>query len=284
MGVAPRPSAAGRGSHLCWAVDADTPFDGWAADFIAEGGRQGERLLWCAPESTLDQLTADDTVTRLDPSVAMRPGEPLDPVSMYRMIRQEHAAARAAGCSGLRILTDMDWLLGIGATPAELTTFELLLDEVAAELGATVACAYRSTTYPPATITEMMAVHPMRVGAAPFDPGLRVWHLGLDDWAVAGEVDLDNAELFGRLLGTAAAGRRVLRLSTAGLAFVAVAGINALLGLARSRPELRIVIAEASPALRRSWGLLDLHQELPRIEFAAARDPLRASAATPESV
>jgi anti-anti-sigma regulatory factor len=86
-------------------------------------------------------------------------------------------------------------------------------------------------------------------------------------WEVRGEVDYRNAEPFGRALTTAAAGASALRLKAAGLRFIAVAGIRAIVQVALSHPDLRLVIEDARESFRRCWALLDLHQHLSRVRF-----------------
>jgi hypothetical protein len=248
-------------------VDSAAQFAAWTAGCLAEGARRGEKLFRFAPQASLGSTRVDASVTLADPRVAFLAEGPLGPAVMYAMFRRETAAARREGYQGLRLVADMDWLMASPPGRAELTAFEVLLDEVVTELGATVVCAYRTEHFDAATIAEMVAVHPLTVGNVSTEPGFRVWNVAQGVWEVAGEVDHFNAEPFGRALATAANGGSSFRLRTTGLRFIAVAGIQTVVRLARSRPDLRLVIEDASAAFRRCWTLFDLDQYLPSVEF-----------------
>jgi anti-anti-sigma regulatory factor len=152
-----------------------------------------------------------------------------------------------------------------------------------------VVCAYRREHFDDETIAEMVAVHPLTVGVVPVDPGFRILNLDHGVWQINGEVDHLNAEPFGRALAAAASGASSLRLRAAGLRFIAVAGVRAIIQLALSRPDLRVIIDDASPTFQHCWQLLDLHRQLPSVQFepaavagypsADARSPVREDAA-----
>jgi hypothetical protein len=159
-------------------------------------------------------------VTVLDPAVAVLGGGPLDRAAVYTTVRAAAAAAREEGYQGLRLVADMDWLATPSPSQAELAAYELLLDEVVTDLGATVVCAYRTESFDPATIAETVAVHPSTVGPIAIDPNFRFSNVRGAVWEVSGEVDLFNADAFGRALTTAAVGVSSMRLRAGGLAAV----------------------------------------------------------------
>jgi anti-anti-sigma regulatory factor len=226
------------------------------------------RLFWFTPGANRGGLPASKTVTVLDPGAEVLAGGPLDPPAMYAMFRHEDTAARAEGFQGMRIIADMDWLLGPRPSRTDLAAFELLLDEVMVELGATVTCAYRHPRFDAPTIADMVTVHPHLVGRAPTEAGFRIWNITAGVWTVAEEIDISNAEVFGRLLLSVARGRASLRLNAAGLDFFGAAGFNAIIQLVRTRPDLSLTIEDARPAFQRCWDLLELHQ-LPSVRFSS---------------
>ncbi|MEV6598832.1 MEDS domain-containing protein [Actinoplanes sp. NPDC051346] len=257
----------GPGSHVCCVVDSAAEFEAWTADCLADGVVHGEKLFRFAPHASLKSAPADAAVTWADPHVAFLGRGPVDPQVMYAMFRRETEAARREGYRGLRLVADMDWLLSCPPSRAELADFELRLDEVVRELGATVVCAYRTGHFDADTIAEMVAVHPATVGAVPADPGLRMWNVAGGVWEVTGEIDTLNVEVFERALASMSRGASLLRLRASGLQFIAVDGIQALVRLVRSRPDLRVIVEDASLAFRRCWTLFDLDLLLPMVEF-----------------
>ncbi|HWH00341.1 MAG TPA: MEDS domain-containing protein [Pilimelia sp.] len=270
MGTLPELEPLGPGSHVCCVVDSTAQFEAWTAECLAEGARRGEKLFRFAPQARLAGLPVDGAVNVADPHVAFLDEGPVDPAVMYAMFRRETAAARREGYQGLRLVADMDWLLASQPDRAALTAFEVSLDEVVRELGATVVCAYRTPHFDAATISAMVAVHPVTVGTVPAAPGFRIWNVAGGVWAGTGEVDYFNAEPFGRALTAAARDVSTLRLRTAGLRLIAAAGIEVLVQVARSRPDLRIVIEDANEIFRRCWALLDLDRQVPNVEFQPA--------------
>jgi anti-anti-sigma regulatory factor len=259
------------GAHACCVVDQSVPFQQWSVACLAEGGRRGDKLFRFGRDYPTAVTRVDPgvgrPVTQLDPRVAFLGGGRLDPAVMYRMFREQSAAARRAGCRGLRLVADMDWVLAAAPSRHELTAFELLLDQVVNELDATVVCAYRTAHFDSDTLAELTAVHPITVGPVPTDAGFRLWNVTGHVWALAGEIDYSNAESVARALTVVAEGTSTLRLNVAGLRFIAVAGIHALVQLALTRADLRLVIEDPSVALRHCWNVLDLHRQLTNVHL-----------------
>jgi len=253
------------GSHACFVVGSSTRFERWTAACLAEGTRRQEKAFRFGPRASL--AAYGPSVTAVDPRVAIFADGPVDPDVMYAMLHRETAAARNEGYHGLRVVADMDWLLALPPGRAEVAAFELLVDEAVAELGITAACAYRTARFDAITIAEVVAVHPLTLGNPPIELGFRLWHVAGGTWEVSGEIDHSNAEPFGRALATVAGRSSSLRLRVARLRFIAVAGMQAIVRVARSRPDLRVMIEDASALLRRCWTLLDLHDTVPNVKF-----------------
>lgn len=269
---------SGSGSHVCWVVDSAAEFEAWTADCMAEGVGRGEKLFRFAPQATVDGAPMNAAVTWADPHLAFLGGGRVDPQVMYAMFRRETEAVRREGYQGLRLVADMDWLMSCPPDRTELADFELLLDEVVRELGATVVCAYRTAHFDAATIADMVAVHPVTVGNVPVDPGFRIWNVASGVWEVTGEIDSLNVEAFRRALASISRETPLLRLRTSGLRFIAVSGIQALVQVVRSRPDLRVIVDDARPAFRRCWDLFDLDLILPSVEFRPQAAPGRRAA------
>jgi hypothetical protein len=258
-------------SHVCWVVDSPARFEEWTAHCLAEGARRGEHLLHFTQQARVPAAPGDLPVIELDPAVAVLGGGPLDPAAVYALLRTTAATARQQGYRGLRLVTDMDWLVPPAPGPAELATYELLLDQVVTDLGATVVCAYRTEHFDAQTIAEVVAVHPSTLGPVVVEPGFRFWNVSGPVWEVSGEVDLFNADAFGRALATATNGVSSIRLRTSGLRFIAVAGLGALVDVTHVRPDLRIVVEGASASFLKSWTLLGYDRLVPAVRFDSTR-------------
>jgi hypothetical protein len=267
-------------SHVCWVVDSPARFERWTAACLADGARRGQRLLRFVPQARAATAPGDLPVTVLDPAVAVLGGGPLDRAAMYSSLRAAAASARDEGYRGLRLVADMDWLATPAPTPVELAAYELLLDEVVTELGATVVCAYRTESFAPDTVAEAVAAHPSTAGPIAVDPGFRFWNVRGAVWEVSGEIDLFNADAFGRALATAAVGVSSMRLRAVGLRFIAVAGLGAIVDVTRSRPDLRIVVEGAGPSFTLCWTLLGYDRLVQAVRFAGT-DPTRAGFLAP---
>ncbi|MCE6996364.1 MEDS domain-containing protein [Saccharothrix sp. S26] len=272
VGVLAELTRLGQGSHVCCVVDSSPRFEEWAAGCLAEGARQRQKLFRFAPDAVLPELAVDGSVTLADPHVAFLGRGPMDPEAMYRMFRRQDEVARDEGYQGLRLVADMDWLLAAGPGRAEVAEFELVLDEVVRELGATVVCAYRTSGFDDEAVAEVLAVHPVTVGDVPLEPGFRVWSVAPGVWEVAGEVDVFNAEPFERALATAAGRSASLLVRTSGLGFVGLAGAHALARVARARPDLRIVVEDACPSLLQCWALGGFESSAPLVEVRPPND------------
>lgn len=255
------------GSHVCWVVDSPARFEQWAAECLADGARRGERLVRFIPRARATVAAGEPAVTVLDPAVAVLRGGPLDHAAMYAMLRTAAGSARDEGYRGLRLVADMDWLGTPAPTAAEMAAYELLLDQVVTEIGATVVCGYRTERFDAHAIAEAVAVHPSTVGQVPVEPGFRFWNVSGPVWEVSGEVDLFNADPFGRALTAAATGVSSMRLRTGGLRFIAVAGIAALVDVTRLRPGLRIVVEGATASFTHCWRLLGYDRLVPAVRF-----------------
>jgi hypothetical protein len=208
-------------------------------------------------------------VTFIDPAGLSRNGSQT-PEIIFEMYRREAAKAREEGFNGMRVVSDMRWALAHPALLPELAAFELRLDEVVAELDATVVCVYGQDNHTRRDLAEMVAVHPLTSGVPLADPGFRIWNLDRGTWEVVGEVDESNVDFFGRALRAALANGPVRRLRCGGLRFISAAGIRALSNVGQAQPGQAMVIQDASPMLRRCWAIFELSDYLPQVGFEPA--------------
>ncbi len=257
------------GEHVGWIVHQPAEFTQLAARCLRQGAAAGDKLLLFGPRWRTQRhpLPVDEQVTVLDPRREFLAGGPLEPQTVYAAFRRQAALAAEQGYRGLRVVTDMDWLLD--APPGTgLAQFEQGLDEVAADTGATIVCAYRRQNFAVADLAAITCVHPHQLGESPRDPGFRIWASGAQHWHLSGQVDLRGAQAFPTALRTAAHGRQHLRLDCTGLEFMNAAGMRAIALLAHDT-AVTVSLEGANETLRRYWTLMDWDGEISNVEFCA---------------
>lgn len=256
-----------RGSHVCWVVDDAADYGEVAGRLFGDGRAARQKTIAFGPEDgdALRLLRALADLTA-DPRSAFLGGGPLVPEAMFAAFREQFARARAEGFDTIRVVADMDWLLPARPTAAAIAAFELQLDRVVAELGATVVCAYRRASFASAAITGALCVHPVVAGVQE-PPAFRLTAIDDLTWTLSGEVDLAVAETLAGIL-TAAGDHAPRELDVSGLSFIDVPGMRAIaVGCADGRGCLSL--RGAVPRVRRAWQAAGFGRDLPGVELAA---------------
>lgn len=238
------------GGHICLAVDDDASYGAFARTFLAAGAARGEKTVAFGPQgSPLQEALRSSATMTADPYVDVLQRRGLEPDSMFSMFRAQAAAARDEGYERLRVAADMDWLLATGCTPEDAFHFELMLDQVVAEVDATVLCAYRPQTFDSATIDAMACAHPV-IGGSLTPPQFQLVADGGGGWALTGAVDLASAPMLARLLAATAGEPWVVDVSA--LSYLDVAAMRTIAVVA-SDAARTLDLRGASPELRRYW-------------------------------
>lgn len=255
------------GSHVCWVVDDQAAYSDEAGGLLAGGAALNQKLVAFGPEgsASLAAVGAEAAIVA-DPHVAFLDRGPLTADTMFAVFREQSALARHEGYDGLRVVADMDWLLPGRPTTASIVGFELLLDRVVGELGATVVCAYRCSSFDTEAVHGALAVHPTRLG--PGEPPQFRMVAGPDGtWRLSGEVDVAVTAAFAAAFGAAASGPTCV-IDVTGLDFVDVAGMRVIAQAARDR-NLTVLLCGASERLRRNWELTRFDEAAPQVELLA---------------
>jgi hypothetical protein len=256
------------GDHVGWMVTGSAQFAALAAGCLEQGAAAGQKLFYFSPGrvSRSRSLPIGGGVSVIDPHVAFLGGGGLEPSTMYAAFREQAVVAADEGYSGLRVVADMDWLLGPGPSGGQIAAFEQGLDAVAVETGATIVCAYRRGSFPGRDLAEVMCVHPHELGEGPQDLGFRIWSSGAGRWHVSGEVDARAGAAFPAALRTAAEGAASLWLDCSDLRFIDAAGMRAIARTAR-RGDVTVSLQGASDLMRRCWEILEWDVATPNLEF-----------------
>jgi len=257
------PGAARVSGHVCWLVEDPSGYLTAAAGMLGgDGGHPRRRNLVFGPRgATLARLAQRTAAAAADPAEAL-PGGVLDPPVVAGMIRDRAGQARHTGHDGVLLVADMDWLLPLRPTPAQITAHELRIDRLAAELDITIVCAYRRSSFSPAHIDGALAVHPSQRGDGQ-GPRFRLTAAGARGWQLSGEIDIRDSGTFQAAISTAAS-LDDCTIDVTGLRFIDVAGMRALARAASSAPG-GIRLNGASPALRRLWQLTGFADSAPTL-------------------
>jgi anti-anti-sigma factor len=245
------PSAPEAKGHVCWLIDDPDSYLTAAAGLLGgDGGRPRRLTLVFGPgDAAWTGLAKTTAAVAIDPARAL-PGGVLEPRAVTTMIR-DCARQAGAGHDEMLLLADMDWVLPLRPTPAQITAHELSMDQLAAELGIAIMCAYRRSSFSPAHIDSALAVHAAHRGEGQ-RPQFRFTAAGSHAWQLSGEIDIRTRDTFQAAI-SAAASPGDCTIDVTGLRFIDVAGLRALARAASSGSAIRLL--GASPTLRRLWQL-----------------------------
>lgn len=260
----------GDGDHVCWVVDDPASYTAVAGTLIAEGRARGQQMVVFAPAGRTPPGPGSTpprpgSVATADPYAAFFGHAPLEPGIMLHALRELAAQARAGGYEGLRVISDMDWLLPGSPTPEEIAALEIMVDRAARELGATIVCAYRRSSFDPVVVLAALPVHPIRRGNDE-GPQFGFRAEGTSDWRLSGEIDVAVVDAFAAAFAAAASLGDCL-VDVSGLEFVDVAGLRAMSQAAR-RSHADIQLRGAPAALHRLWQLLGPAEQAPELRLA----------------
>jgi ABC-type transporter Mla MlaB component len=204
-------------------------------------------------------------VAAADPYAAFFGEGPLDPAIMLRALRKLSARAREGGYDGVRVISDMDWLLPGSPSPEEIAGLEILVDRAARELGATIVCAYRRSSFNPVALLGALPVHPIRWGHDA-GPQFDFRADGTSGWLLSGEIDVAVIGTFAAAFAAAVSLGDCL-VDVSGLEFVDVAGLRVMSQAAR-RAHADVQLRGAPAALHRLWQLLGPAGPNPELHLA----------------
>lgn len=255
------------GSHVCWSVEDPDTYVEVATRILREGRAARQKPVVFGPEGSPDLLALSaEAAFAADPGEVFLGGGPLVPSVMFEMFRLQAEIARAEGFVTVRVVADMDWLLPLRPTPDEIVSFELLLDAVAKDLGATVVCAYRRSSFDLRVVVDACCVHPLEAGLEDA-PQFR-FHAGdVRGWKLTGEVDHAVAGVFSAALGTAADTSPCV-VDVSGLSFIDVSGMRIIAEAAANAPgDLQLV--GATDLFHRVWHLGGFEDDPQSVQLVA---------------
>jgi anti-anti-sigma regulatory factor len=265
--------------HVCWVSDADDDWLAAAIDFLADGQRLGQRLVYVGPQPAdelarrLTPLGDVDALVR-DGVLSLHPVDQLYDLSEILVPEQQLATyvavndqACAEGYQGLRVLADVTALIEDPRRRAEHARWELLADCYMATRPFTAMCVYDRRVVGDDAVADIACVHPLVHGSEDLVPFTL---FGTDDGvALWGDVDVFSTPAFARSLSRVPErdGDLVLDLSRAG--YVGHQAVAALVEHSQAMSDRRrLLLRDASPGFRKVCDVLDFDTE--NVEFVAS--------------
>jgi anti-anti-sigma regulatory factor len=253
-------------AHVCWIVDDHASYVDQARALLARDRGAGRKPVAFGPQGTAREELGSVATVSLDPHLAILDGGPLQPEKMLAAFREQTAVARSEGFGGLCVVADMDWLLPINPTTDDIVTFEALLDQVVAELDATVVCAYRRSSFDPATIAGTLSVHPHDVGSDEA-PQFRLVAGEGGAWNLCGEIDRAVTSHFAAALA-AVLFQPGCVIDVTNLAFIDVLGMGTI-AEATCSSKADVQLRGASRTWQRNWHLAGFDDLAPTVQLLA---------------
>jgi len=255
--------------HSCFVYDEQAQCRAVAAEFLAEGLRDGQRAAYfgwgdgaelresfsslygsaggTAPEAVL--VASFDGLYRRDVVPA-----PDDRLEFWAQATED---SLAAGFSALRAVTETTPWLGLVDQRSTFLRSEVLLDRYMLDHPLSVLCVCDRTRLDSDAIDDVVCVHPI---AEAMSPPFRMYAMPAGSFALNGEIDTFSAPMLERLLAEVdhTAVGHDLRVDANKLEFVNQQGLRAL-DCHAARAHLRaVVLRGASAAVERLIEMLDL--------------------------
>jgi anti-anti-sigma regulatory factor len=238
--------------HLGLVVTSEREYREFVHPVLTEGARLGEKLVVFGAAGPPPEGTV---VT----------SRPMPGIGVLAELRHEVTVAWQQGFQGIRVVATMPRADMLPPDNGDLLSFELELDRAVTELGATMLCVYQGHLFERETLAVAMCAHPRGLGVTRADVGFRIGYGAGNRWKMTGAIDVGNAEIFKLALVSAVRSTADLRLEFADLRFVDLTGLQALVDVVESFPELSLTLEEPRNSFRRCWQMLGYDETCPRV-------------------
>lgn len=259
----------GANGHACWVFDDHEEFVATALEYLTDGLRDGQRIVYVGSESVEEQreflaplgdvgsLVDNGMLALFELTDLYKAGEPVDPETQIGIYLAATEAALADGYTGLRVAAQATELALDPATCDAHIRWESFADRYASERPLSALCGYRRDALPDRVLSDLAAVHPASNGGPPDHP----FHLFSDsgDLVLSGEVDLFSAADLDRVFDFASGDTEKVSLNLDKLEFIDHHGLVALAGnTQRFALTGGCTIHNAPPVVDRLCDLLEL--------------------------
>jgi hypothetical protein len=207
-------SALGLGGngHACWGFADEATFHHAAVDFLLDGLRLGQRVLYVSSEQREVQRAAlsplgdiDDMLRRGELSLAhideiYDPG-PVDTTVQLARYAAQTDQALCDGYTGLRAVANATSLVADPARHEAHDRWESVADRYMASHPLAALCGYDENAVPDELLADLQCVHPASHDGEHRLP-FRLAYLGDDTLALEGEIDTFSTNDLQRILAT----------------------------------------------------------------------------------
>jgi anti-anti-sigma regulatory factor len=231
-------SELGTDAHACWGFDRRQEFVDASLEFLTDGLRNGQRIVYVGSESVDEQrerleplggvgaMIDEGALLLIDLTGIYKAGKPLDPHTQLSVYSAVTDAAIADGYAGIRVAAQVTNLVREPETWDAHLRWESMADRFMSVQPMSAMCGYQRDAVPEKLLAELSAVHPVSNAPAKTVP----FRLFADegDMVLSGDVDFLSVKALDRALETACDGTEPVVLDLRELGFIDPNGIEVL--------------------------------------------------------
>lgn len=256
----------GMSGHACWGFADQASFHQAAVDFLADGQRFGQRLLYfsseqrevqraaLAPLGDVDRMLEQGQLSLAHVDEIYDPGRPIDPQLQLAGYAAQTNQALSEGYTGLRAAAEATALVVDPERREAHVRWESVADRYMSSNPLAALCAYDQNAIPTDLLAELQCVHPASHGVEQLS--FRLAYRDDHTLALEGEVDTFSAKDLERMLcSTLAECDHPTELDLTALNFIDHRGLITLTNYTRDHA---IPLRHLSAIARRVCELLEL--------------------------
>ncbi len=228
----------GTDTHACWGFDRRQEFVDAALEFLTDGLRNGQRIVYVGSEPVEEQrerleplggvgaMIDEGALLLIDLTGIYKSGQPLDPHVQLGVYRAVTDAALADGYAGIRVAAQVTNLVREPETWDAHLRWESMADRFMSAQPMSAMCGYQRDVVPEKLLTELAAVHPVSNVPERTVP----FRLFADDgdMVLSGDVDYLSVKALDRALETACDGTEPVVFDLGELGFIDPNGLEVL--------------------------------------------------------
>jgi len=262
-------SDLGADAHACWGFDRRQEFVDAALEFLTDGLRSGQRIVYVGSEPVAEQrerleplggvgaMIDEGALLLIDLTGIYKAGESLDPLSQMAVYSAVTDAAVADGYAGIRVAAQVTNLVREPEAWDAHLRWESMADRFMSVQPMSAMCGYQRDVVPEQLLGELSAVHPTSNAPAKAVP----FRLFADegDMVLSGDVDFISVKALDRALETACDGTEPVVLDLRDLGFIDPNGLEVLARHTRRlAAEAGCSVRNTPPPLERLCQILDV--------------------------
>lgn len=255
-------SGLGADAHACWGFSRRQEFIDAALEFLTDGLRNGQRIVYVGSESVDEQrerleplggvgaMIDEGALLLIDLTGIYKAGEQLGPETQLSVYSAVTDAALADGYAGIRVAAQVTNLVREPAAWDAHLRWESMADRFMSVQPMSAMCGYQRDAVPEQLLAELSAVHPVSNAPAKAVP-LRLF-ADNGDMVLSGDVDFLSVKALDRALETACDGTEPVVLDLRELGFIDPNGLEVLVGhIRRLEEEGGCSVRNTPPAVER---------------------------------